>query len=56
MAALRKIATEGARKTGSRTAVVLDLMLGRLLRGYHEGAHRHVVRTRQRSRWGIQPY
>ena len=25
--------------------MVLDLLLGRLLRGYHEGAHRHVVRT-----------
>jgi hypothetical protein len=45
LAALRKIAAEGARKTGSRRAVALDLLLGRLLRGYHEGAHRHAVRT-----------
>ena len=41
MAALRAIAKEGARSTGSRVADALDIVLGGILRGYH----RHAVRV-----------
>ena len=45
MAAIRKIAGDAARMSGTRPKDALDLVLGSLLRGFHEASHRHAIRT-----------
>ncbi len=45
LAALRKIAANVSRLSGTRMAEAFDLVLASVLQGYHEAAHRHAVRV-----------
>ena len=43
LAALRRVAADVTRMSGTRTAEAFDLVLSSFVRAYHEAAHRHAT-------------
>lgn len=43
LAALRRVAADVTRMSGTRTAEAFDLVLSSFVRAYHEAAHRHAI-------------